>query len=192
VLEKDGAAGQWAQRALANRVAGPVLAESEANLGGAQAQAGPQGLAAGPVLAESEANLAGAQAQAGLAVLGPELESAPQGLAAEPDRAWVPQEEVVLEGEQGEAAADWRAELGQRESEAVPGGAPGLAAAAAAAEKGQVLADGCLEVRMTNRFIGSCVRWRRLEALERARIHPRLRWSFRIRCRNCLGRRRRR
>jgi hypothetical protein len=88
VLEKDGAAGQWARRALGNLVAGPVLAESEANLVGAQAQAGPavrepelesapQGLAAGPVLAESEANLVGAQGQAGPAVRGPELESAP-------------------------------------------------------------------------------------------------------------------
>ena len=60
---------------------------------------------------------------------------------------------------------------------------------AAALEKVQAPAAGCLEARMTNRSIGSCMRWRRLEALERARIHRRLRWSFRIRCRNCLARR---
>jgi len=87
------------------------------------------------------------------------------------------------------AAGVWEVQRVLQESEAGQGGALGLAVVS---EKGQALAAGCLEVRMTNRSIESCGRWRRLGALERARIQPRPRWNFRIRCRNCLARRRRR
>jgi len=111
----------------------------------------------------------------------PEVEQALRGQRVE--QAWA--KEAARVG----AVADQGAEQEKGELEAGQDGARGLAVASG---KGRVAAAGCLEARMTNRFIESCTRWRRLGALERARIHPQRRWNFRTRCRNCLARRKRR
>lgn len=97
--------------------------------------------------------------------------------------------EVALEAEQVGEVEDQEAGWAQRELATDQGGARGLATTP---EKARVAAAECLEARMTNRFTESCTRWRRSGALERVRTHPRLRWSFRIRCRNCLAKRKRR
>ena len=171
--EKDGGEGPQEPRAAWKREARLVaLAEAK--------QAGVQDLVLGAAQALAEC---GAELEP--ALQDPEVEQALRGQRVEQAWAKGPAKEAARVGE----AADQGAERVKGELETGRDGARGLAVASG---KGRVAAAGCLEARMTNRFIESCTRWRRLGALERARIHPRRRWSFRTRCRNCLARRRRR
>jgi len=174
---KDGAEGPQEPRAARKREA-RLVALTEAK------QAGVQDLVLGAAQALAECG-----AKLELALQDPEVEQALRGQRVEQAWAKGPAKEVAQEAARVGAAADQGAEQEKGELEAGQDGARGLAVASG---KGRVAAAGCLEARMTNRFIESCTRWRRLGALERARIHPRRRWNFRTRCRNCLARRKRR